>query len=171
MADNYENNGADQGTQYYQSQDAGQQQQQYQDPNQYQNQYQQQSYQPGYNYDEVPAEIKKWNWGAFVYTWIWGIGSHAYLTLLALILPGIWNIVSGILGNQWAWKSGQFKDTETFLAVQKTWNRAGLVQFIVTVASFVLGIVFYAAIFAIFANLARTGSGADVDINELLKEY
>jgi hypothetical protein len=155
MADNYENNkpsdGTEQGTQYYQSQDAGQPQ--YQDQGQYQYQYQAQ----GYQYEEIPVEIKKWNWGAFMNGWIWGVGNHAYLTLLVLVLPGIWNIVSGILGNQWAWKSGQFKDVETFLAVQKTWNRAGLIQFIITIASLILTIVFSAAIFGIVRNMAASG--------------
>lgn len=34
---------------------------------------------------EVPEEIKKWNWGAFSLNIIWGIGNKTYLPLLCLI--------------------------------------------------------------------------------------
>src|SRR6516162_11951094 len=33
----------------------------------------------------IPAEIKRWNWGAFLLNWIWGIGNQTYIALLALI--------------------------------------------------------------------------------------
>ncbi|MDR0817507.1 MAG: hypothetical protein LBN35_02580 [Clostridiales Family XIII bacterium] len=157
---------ADTGTQYYQSQDAGGQTQYggqpgYGEQPQYsgQQQYGGQVYQ-GYqqDYQEVPDEIRKWNWGAFANPLIWGVGNHAYLGIIYIVLPGIWNIVSGILGNQWAWKSGQFKDVETFLAVQKTWNRAGILQFILAVGGFILSIVFSAAIFGLIYSAADTGS-------------
>ena len=35
----------------------------------------------------IPAEIKRWNWGAFLLNWIWGIGNQTYIALLALV-PG-----------------------------------------------------------------------------------
>ena len=35
----------------------------------------------------IPAEIRRWNWGAFLFNWIWGIGDQTYIALLALI-PG-----------------------------------------------------------------------------------
>jgi hypothetical protein len=41
----------------------------------------------------IPAEINRWNWGAFLLNWIWGIGNQTYIALLALI-PGfgfIWS--------------------------------------------------------------------------------
>ena len=44
----------------------------------------------------IPAEIKRWNWGAFLLNWIWGIGNQTYISLLALI-PGfgfIWMLES-----------------------------------------------------------------------------
>ena len=91
-------------------------------------------------YGEVPAAIKKWNWGAFAFNIWWGIGNHAYLTLLMLVpcISFIWMFVCGAMGNQWAWKSGEFKDVEQFMAVQRTWNKAGLLFFIVTVVSLVI---------------------------------
>ena len=44
-----------------------------------------------YSNSEVPAEIKKWNWGAFMMNIMWGIGNKSYLTLLCLI--PLFNIV------------------------------------------------------------------------------
>jgi hypothetical protein len=87
------------------------------------------------NLTTTPPEIKKWNWGAFSFNMIWGIGNHAYLTLLCLVpfLNIIWIFVCGANGNRWAWESGKFKNVEEFLAVQKTWNRAGLFVFILQI--------------------------------------
>ncbi|MDR0850899.1 MAG: hypothetical protein LBN36_00235 [Clostridiales Family XIII bacterium] len=107
----------------------------------------------------IPPEVRKWNWGAFMFNYIWGIGNHAYLPLLCLIpcFGTIWIFVCGALGNQWAWKSGEFKDLETFLAVQRTWNRAGFVYFIVccvVIGLYLLIAIFSVAIFGVsFASI------------------
>lgn len=92
---------------------------------------------------EVPQEVKKWNWGAFVLTIFWGIGNKTYLPLLCLIpvFNVIWVFVCGAKGNEWAWKSGMFSDLETFRATQATWNRAGLVVFILILSLVVLYIL------------------------------
>ncbi|MGL4736741.1 MAG: hypothetical protein ACRCW2_04720 [Cellulosilyticaceae bacterium] len=91
---------------------------------------------PTQTYGEVPAEIKKWTWGALVFNMFWGIGNHSYLPLLCLIpiFNIVWIFVCGAKGNEWAWKSGKFDNLEHFLAIQETWNRAGLVSFIITAA-------------------------------------
>jgi len=50
----------------------------------------------------IPAEIRRWNWGAFLLNWIWGIGNQTYIALFALI-PGfgfIWMLVLGAKGGQ-----------------------------------------------------------------------
>jgi len=26
--------------------------------------------------EQVPAEIDRWNWGAFLLNWVWGIGNN-----------------------------------------------------------------------------------------------
>jgi hypothetical protein len=102
-------------------------------------------------YQTVPPEIRKWNWGAFSFNVWWGIGNKAYLTLLCLIpcFNLIWYFVCGAKGNEWAWKSGEFKDVEQFMAAQRTWNRAGLVCFIINIAGVALVLIFYAAIIAL----------------------
>ncbi|MBV7390115.1 MULTISPECIES: ribonuclease G [Enterococcus] len=102
----------------------------------------------------VPREIKGWNWGAFMYNIFWGIGNQTYLPLLCLIplFNIVWIFVCGFKGNEWAWQKGNYQDVETFLAVQKTWNRAGLVQFIIAIAGVILYFLFFAALISSFFN-------------------
>ncbi|KRN99291.1 hypothetical protein [Companilactobacillus kimchiensis] len=99
------------------------------------------------NGKQVPAEIKGWNWGAFMYNIFWGIGNKTYLPLLCLIplFNIVWIFVVGFKGNTWAWQKGDYKDVETFKAVQATWNRAGLIQFIIAIVCVVLYIFFVAS--------------------------
>jgi len=96
----------------------------------------------------VPQEIKGWNWGAFMYNFIWGIGNKTYLPLLCLIplFNIVWMFVCGFKGNEWAWQKGEYTDTKTFLAVQKTWNRAGLANFIILIVFFILYFIFFTTI-------------------------
>ncbi|MDR2611233.1 MAG: hypothetical protein LBC58_07230 [Clostridiales Family XIII bacterium] len=105
-------------------------------------------------YAEAPPEVRKWNWGAFYFGWVWGVGNKAYLGLLTLIpcFGFIWMFVCGALGNQWAWKSGEFKDVEQFMAVQRTWNRAGLIAFFVSLAVGILVAILWGVIFAAAVN-------------------
>lgn len=101
---------------------------------------------------DIPREIKKWNWGAFMFNITWGFGNKTYLPLLCLIplFNLVWVFVCGFKGNEWAWKKGDYQDVATFLAVQKTWNRAGLIGFIIGIAVLILYIF---VLIAIFRNL------------------
>jgi|GEM_PF-2322837 len=96
----------------------------------------------------LPDEIKKFNWGAFFLTWIWGIGNNSYITLFAflayfvasvanslgVVLPFClaFNIYCGVMGNQWAWKNKTWESTEYFNRVQKRWAIGGVLFFILT---------------------------------------
>lgn len=104
---------------------------------------------------QVPKEIKKWNWGAFMFNIFWGLGNGSYLPLLCFIpvFNLVWMFVCGAKGNQWAWKKGNYTDVETFLAVQKTWNKAGLWSFILSILFMIL---YFVAIFALSVSLAST---------------
>lgn len=104
------------------------------------------------NSTSVPEEVKGWNWGAFMYNIFWGIGNRTYLPLLCLIpfFNIVWVFVVGFKGNTWAWQNGNYKDVETFKAVQATWNRAGLVQFIIAAVIVVLYVLFFTAIISLF---------------------
>ena len=117
---------------------------------------------------EVPENVSdKFNWGAFLLTWIWGLGNKTYITLLILLtivlafIPFV-NLVAGIAqlalaiwfgikGNEWAWKNKKFASVEAFHEYQKKWAIAGTILAI-------LGILF--AIIIIFIVVAAVVSGA-----------
>ena len=87
-------------------------------------------------------------------TFFWGIGNKTYLPLLCLIpiFNLVWFFVCGFKGNEWAWQKGDYQDIATFKAVQATWNRAGLVQFIITMAVMVLYFLFIGTIITSILN-------------------
>ena len=96
----------------------------------------------------VPHEIEGWNWGAFLLTWIWGIGNRVWVSLLTLIpvplLALIIAIVLGANGSKWAWQGKRWDSVEHFKKTQRTWRNWGIalaVLFII-VPSFVLGAYF-----------------------------
>lgn len=72
--------------------------------------------------------------------------------LLRLIFNIVWVFVVGFKGNEWAWQKGDYQDVETFKAVQATWNRAGLVQFIVAIVIFVLYMFVFASLVTSLIN-------------------
>ena len=113
-----------------------------------------------YTNKAVPQEIKRWNWGAFAFNIIWGFGNKSYLPLLCLIpvVNLIWMFVCGFKGNEWAWKNGDYDSTETFMKVQETWNRAGLIYFILTIIFFAVFLLFFfSSMMAIVAGAASQG--------------
>jgi Trk-type K+ transport system membrane component len=86
--------------------------------------------------------------------WIWGCGNGAYLALLCLvpILNIVWVFVCGAKGNEWAWKSGKFKDLDTFLTTQRTWNIAGIILFVILIAYIAICIIFIALGISLFSQ-------------------
>lgn len=83
---------------------------------------------------EIPNELRGWNWGAFLLSWVWGIGNHVWFALFALV-PGlglIVNVLLGMKGNQWAWQSRKWESVEHLKRAQKAWARAGVVLIVVT---------------------------------------
>jgi hypothetical protein len=101
----------------------------------------------------LPDELKGWNWGAFLLTWIWGISNEVWLALLALIpLPMIrlvMAIILGIKGNEWAWQSKKWDSIEHFRRTQRIWLIWGIVALflpfilITGIALIVVGILGY----------------------------
>lgn len=79
------------------------------------------------SYAVVPYEIKKWNWGAFWLTWIWGIFNKSYIALL-MFLPVVNIIVPfylGAKGNELAWRNKQWYNVDEFKDCQRRWSIAG----------------------------------------------
>ncbi len=107
-----------------------------------------------YNEPETPEF--HWNWGAFMYNWIFGFANKAWLCFLCFVplLNIVWDFVSGAMAEKWAWESGEFEDGKCFRAAMKSWNRAGLLTFIITIVLLVL----YAVLgVTVFSALRRYG--------------
>ncbi len=71
----------------------------------------------------VPPEIDRWNWGAFLLNWIWGIGNGVYIALLMfvpLVNVVMW-FVLGAKGSRWAWQKRRWDSIEHFKRVQRLW--------------------------------------------------
>ena len=91
----------------------------------------------------VPPEIRRWNWGAFFLSWIWGLGNGTerallvFVPILGLAMP----FVLGAKGSEWAWKNRKWKDVDAFRRTQRRWAWAGLVAAVLVpagIASLVL---------------------------------
>lgn len=103
---------------------------------------------PPLDQSAVPAEIDRWNWGAFLLNWVWGIGNNTFIALLTFIpffglaMP----FVLGARGSAWAWRNGRWDSVEHFKRVQRKWAIWGVVLWLVAIASFggLFGGVFYA---------------------------
>lgn len=77
----------------------------------------------------IPPHLNRWNWGAFLLNWIWGIGNSTYIALL-MFVPFV-NIVMifvlGAKGSRWAWKNRVWADEAHFVRTQRNWAWAGLI--------------------------------------------
>lgn len=80
----------------------------------------------------LPDELKHWNWGAFFWSWIWGIANNTWIALLSLLGPLslVMMIVLGVKGNEWAWQNRKFADLATFKKTQSAWAKWGIIVFI-----------------------------------------
>ncbi len=82
----------------------------------------------------IEERMNNWNWGAFFFTWIWGLCNKTYISLLVL-LP-IANIIMpfylGSNGTIMAWENGDWYDEESFLDYQKKWAKAGFIAMAIT---------------------------------------
>lgn len=94
---------------------------------------------------EVPREIMmKWNWGAFLLNWIWGLGNKTYVALLCLIpvVGVVLAFVLGVKGSEWAWKNKRWESIEHFQRVQKRWAAWGIWIAVTLLCLGVLGTIF-----------------------------
>jgi hypothetical protein len=106
--------------------------------------------------EELPMELMRFNWGAFLFNWIWGVMNNKYVTLLyfvACLIPvlgpiGI-SIWFGISGNKWAWQSRKWASIEEFNRVQTNWVRA----WFVIVALCVIFVAKFVLLSLLFANV------------------
>ena len=100
------------------------------------------------SYTPTHEELSKWNWGAFIFGWLWAICNGIYWPLFLIILnfiPYIGSIVSfgiciylGIKGTEMAWNAKSWPSWESFKETQHKWAVAILW---VLGISFILGII------------------------------
>jgi cytoskeletal protein RodZ len=90
----------------------------------------------------VPPEVRGWSWGAFLLSWIWGLGNETYLALLCFVpfVNFVMIFVLGAKGNEWAWRNKQWTNIEDFKRVQRKWAIAGVIVLGATVLA-VVGIL------------------------------
>ncbi len=110
--------------------------------------------------NEVPAEILGWNWGGFFLPGFWSLTNHVWVGLIAWIdlsfvtfgmgwlLTGI---VLGIKGNEWAWKSRQWKSVSEFKKHQRMW---AIISFLLISSIGIIGILVILFVFVIAAIIA-----------------
>ena len=92
----------------------------------------------------IPQDVLgRFNWGAFLLSWIWGLGNNTYITLFILLsvilvfipfgglVPFGLCIWFGIKGNEWAWQNKHFESVEKFHEIQKKWAIAGTIVFVI----------------------------------------
>jgi hypothetical protein len=80
----------------------------------------------------LPPELDRWNWGAFLLSWMWGLGNRTYIALFALVpVLGLFVLFAlGAGGSQWAWQNRRWDNVEHFRRVQRRWATWGAIVWI-----------------------------------------
>jgi len=118
----------------------------------------------------IPNDIRRWNWGAFFLSWIWGLGNRTFIAMIILIPMAasavlrdspyvlIANaielaimIVLGAKGSVWAWRNRGWNNVERFRRSQSRWALAGVIVFVLSAC---------AGTFAALAEFGYLGRGS-----------
>ena len=92
---------------------------------------------------EIPSQAVGWSWAAFFWGPIWAIGNKVWSGLLTL-LPGIGLIFLIILackGKKKSWETGNWKDIEHFVRIQRRWVKVALILMLVNIVATVVLVV------------------------------
>ncbi len=91
----------------------------------------------------VPPEIDRWNWGAFLLNWVWGIGNSTFIALLMFVpfVNFVMPFVLGFKGSSWAWRNKRWQSIEDFKRVQRKWALWSLP--VLAAIAFLIGGVFF----------------------------
>jgi hypothetical protein len=105
-----------------------------------------------HNLGVIPPEVKRWNWGAFLLSWVWGIGNNTFFALLALVpfLNLVMPFVLGAKGSAWAWRNKQWESVEAFSKVQRKWALWGAGVWVASI------VVCSVTLFGVFASLKNS---------------
>lgn len=96
----------------------------------------------------VPAEVDRWNWGAFLLSWIWGIGNKTPIALFALVpvLGLVMLPVLGFKGSAWAWRNKHWQSIEAFRCEQRNWAIAGAALWVIALLLVGLAVAVFFAV-------------------------
>ncbi len=81
--------------------------------------------------DYAPSEsdLKKWNWGAFCFSWIWGFSNGIIKESLIVLFLSLWlgpivNLYLGWYGTRLTWKYKKWSSWKSYQEVQSKWITA-----------------------------------------------
>jgi hypothetical protein len=123
---------------------------------------------------QLPPELRGWNWGAFLLTWIWGIGNNVWVALIAMVgeihcvgwvISIVMAIILGARGNEWAWQKKKWDSIESFRKTQRTWMWWGVGKIIL---QFLLMVSIAILVISLIMIAAGGGFGRYFDLNKLL---
>ena len=108
--------------------------------------------------------LQKWNWGAFLLSWIWafghGLALWGVIGLVGAFIPGIGGLVAlgvaiylGIKGNNLAWETGKYSSIEVLKETEQKWTKWAIILFFVGLVIFALTMV---ALFVLIGVSATT---------------
>jgi len=91
----------------------------------------------------IPHEIRRWNWGAFGFSFLWSIFNNVWIGLLVLIpyVGWVMPFVLGAKGNEWAWQNKRWESVEHFQRVQRAWANWFLTIIIISSIIFILIVI------------------------------
>ncbi len=120
-------------------------------------------------------EVIRFNWGAFLGTWIWGLFNKAPITLLMIplffttaSLP--FALLCGIKGNEWAYKNKKEDvDLEKFHRGQK--NQAIIWSIFIPIVYIVLFIFIFVTLGMAIGSYAKTHPDFKANIEKNIKTY
>ena len=121
---------------------------------------------------EFPAELDRWNWGAFLLNWIWGIGNNVFVALLVFVplLGLVMPFVLGAKGSRWAWRNGRWDSVDHFKRVQRAWAKWAVIIYCALAVLFaaIFGGAFYALSHSEAYKLAVSKLETSVEVANLI---
>lgn len=104
-------------------------------------------------YDSTPTAQPNlgWNWGAFMFNWLWGVFNGIYWPLIIIplaLIPHIGGLISlafcialGYKGSYWAWKAKTWDSAEHFNNIQHRWAVASGIYIIVIIVIIIIALI------------------------------
>lgn len=96
----------------------------------------------------IPVTLDRFNWGAFAFSWIWGIfnglwWSAGIIVLMLMNSLATWTMtiavcfLLGFKGNAISWRSKKWKSAKAFDKAQTIWSIVGIVILLIGLVNYV----------------------------------